>query len=86
MTGHPRTTVPAIRLFDRRADHPMLTLAAVTKLLRTTKPTVIKALDVLSRAGVLKEITGRRRDRVYAYAAYLKILDENTELNDSDRT
>jgi hypothetical protein len=36
------------------------------------------ALDALRRAGVLHETTGRKRDRVYAYQAYLKVLTENT--------
>jgi hypothetical protein len=49
-------------------------------LLETTKPTAAKAMDALVQAGVLVETTGMRRDRVYAYKAYLKILEEDTAL------
>jgi len=50
------------------------------KLLKTTKPTASKAIDTLCQAGVIHEITGKRRDRVYAYQAYLKMLAEDTEV------
>jgi hypothetical protein len=33
-----------------------------------------KAIDALCQAGVLQEITGKRRDRVYAYRRYLDVL------------
>lgn len=42
-------------------------------------PTVRSAVDQLHRAGIVSEITGRRRQRVYAYDAYLAILSEGTE-------
>jgi hypothetical protein len=44
-----------------------------------TSPTTQKAIDALRKAGILREITGRRRDRVYAYQAYLDVLAEDTE-------
>lgn len=78
VSGHEATTVPAIRLLDLLPEHPMVTLPAVIKLLKTTKPTAGKAIEALSKAGVLKETTGKQRDRVYAYDAYLKVLAEDT--------
>ena len=59
-------------------EHPMVTLPGVIGLLKTSKPTASKAIDALCRAGVLHETTGKRRDRVYAYQAYLKVLTEDT--------
>ncbi len=72
------TTVHAVRLFDVLPDHPMITLAQAVDLLATTKPTASKAIEALRGAEVLHEITGRRRDRVYAYRAYLNVLAEDT--------
>ncbi len=43
-------------------------------LLDTTKPTAGKAIEALLKVGVLGEITGKKRDRVYAYQSYLDIL------------
>ncbi len=75
----PKATVAAIRLFDRLPVHPIVTLAGAMKLLATSKPTAIKAIDVLQQAGILQERTGRQRDRVYGYHGYLQVLTEDTE-------
>lgn len=37
-------------------------------------------ISQLEGAGILKEITGRKRDKRYIYADYLKILEEGTKL------
>lgn len=74
-----RATVTAIRLLDRLPSNPILTVPAAMELLATTTPTAGKAIDVLRQAGVLRETTGKQRDRVYAYHGYLQILTEDTE-------
>ena len=75
---HRGVTIPAIRLFDRLPDHPIVTLPTAIELLKTTKPTASKAINALVAAGVLHETTGKQRDRVYAYHRYLRVLtDEN---------
>lgn len=79
VAAHNKTTVPAIRLFELLPSHPMVTLSLAIKLIGVSKPTAVKALDALQAAGVLHEITGKRRDRVYAYQAYLKVLAADTE-------
>ena len=78
LTEHRAATVTAIRLLDLLPEHPIVTLPLVIQLLKTTKPTAGKAIDALCDTGVLHETTGRQRDRVYAYSAYLKVLAEDT--------
>ena len=78
VTHHRATTVTAVRLFDLLPEHPIVTLPRAMKLLKTTKPTAGKAIDALCKSGVLHEISGKQRDRVYAYDAYLKVLVEDT--------
>jgi hypothetical protein len=85
VTRHPAATIPAIRLLDLLPEHPMVTLPLTIELLSTSKPTAAKAIDALCRAGVLHEITGKRRDRVYAYRDYLKVLAEDTDLPQGSR-
>ena len=41
--------------------------------------TVNAALDALVRIGVAREITGRQRNRLYAYDGYLEILNEGAQ-------
>jgi Fic family protein len=73
------TSVAGIRLFELLPSHPIITVAKTVKLLKTTKPTAIKAVSGLVDAGILVETTGRRRDRVYRYEAYLNLLRTGTE-------
>jgi len=60
-------TVSAIRLLDVLPERPVVTLPQAMELLEVSKPTAIKAIDALTKAGILKETTGLQRDRVYAY-------------------
>ena len=43
-----------------------------------TAPTVNAALADLERLGIVEEVTGRRRGRVFGYQDYLDILNEGT--------
>lgn len=72
-------TIPAIRLFDQLPTHPMMTLPQAIRLLKTTKPTASKAIAALTQARVLRETTGKARDRVYAYHAYLRVLTQDAD-------
>jgi Fic family protein len=80
VVGSPDATVTSIRLYDVLPQHPIITLSLATGLLEMSKPTAAKAIAALTQAGILREITGRRRDRAYAYDAYLKVLSEDTAL------
>jgi Fic family protein len=80
VVNHPASTLTAVRLLDLLPEHPMVTLSGAMEMLKTTKPTAAKAIDALRQAGVLEEITGKRRDRVYAYEKYLKVLAEDTAI------
>ena len=72
-------TVPAIRLFDALPKQPIITASGVMRSLKTSKPTAAKAIAALEAAKILKETTGRQRDRVYAYQGYLRLLTGDQE-------
>ncbi|MGB5135432.1 MAG: hypothetical protein WBN89_09700 [Prochlorococcaceae cyanobacterium] len=46
----------------------------------TSTPPASRTVDALAGLGILRELTGRRRDRVFAYDGYLRILSEGTGL------
>jgi Fic family protein len=79
LAAHGQATVSAIRLLDALPDHPMVTMQRAMALLGASKPTALKAIQALVAAGILKEVTGRERDRLYAYRAYLAVLGEGAE-------
>lgn len=76
------TSVTTLRLFEALPGHPIVTVASTMTLLGISKPTAIRAIETLVSAGVLTETTGKRRDRSFAYAAYVDLLRIGTELSD----
>lgn len=77
---HPGTSLFAVRLFEALPRKPIVTVNAAMKVLSTTKPTVSRAIEILVAAGVLVEMTGRKRDRSFSYKAYLDRLRVGTDL------
>jgi len=74
LMSHRSATVAAIQLLDLLPSNPMVTVPKATRLLGGTAPTARKAVELLKGIGVLRETSGRKRDRVYAYHAYLQAL------------
>jgi Fic family protein len=81
LVAAPGASVMAIRLMDRLPIHPLVTIPTVVKLLKTTKPTAGKAVQLLENLGVLTETTGKQRDRTFAYTSYLEKLRVGTEVD-----
>lgn len=80
---HDDATVSVLRLFELLPEHPMVTLPLATELLGLNKVTAQRSVQALVTAKVLREITGKARDRVYAYRKYLAVLGEDTEVIDA---
>ncbi len=80
-----KMSIGALRLFELLPRHPIVTVASAMKLLETTKPTAGKAVELLVEAGVLVESTGKKRDRSFAYRAYLDRLKVGTERTGAPR-
>ncbi|MCB1058393.1 MAG: Fic family protein [Acidobacteria bacterium] len=76
------TTVAALRLFELLPDHPVLTIPRAADLLTTSRPTASSAITLLTKAGILTETTGRKRDRIFRYEAYLERLGAGTEVGE----
>ena len=66
LIARDNVTVPAVRLLELLPSRPVVTLPLATKLLRVSTPTAIKAIAILVELGILRETSGKRRDRVYA--------------------
>ncbi|MDX9981440.1 MAG: hypothetical protein RBU25_15565 [Lentisphaeria bacterium] len=81
LTAHGETTMNAVRLFESLPDHPMVTLPSAAKLIEASPPTAGKAIGLLCRMNILQEVTGKQRDRVYAYQSYLDVLAEDTGIS-----
>jgi len=68
----------ALRVHDFLQQNPLVTSNRLVRQTGLSAPTVNLALADLEALGIVGEITGRRRGRVFAYSAYLAILNEGT--------
>jgi len=74
-----RAAANALRVFDALRDRPLANLNALTESTGASYPTVARAVEALEDLSIACEITGRKRERVFAYTRYLDILNEGTE-------
>lgn len=68
-----------LRVHELLQTHPFLNAAQAQKKTGLSAPTVNKAFEALESLEIVGEITGKQRGRVFAYAAFLKILESGTE-------
>lgn len=71
-------SISAVRLFEQLPRRPILTAAGVEAMLSTTRPTATKAISTLVDLGLLKEVSGKQRDRSFVYVNYLDVLASET--------
>ncbi|MBK7644468.1 MAG: Fic family protein [Planctomycetes bacterium] len=76
--GFGRTAGSALRIHFAFQQHPVQTVLSAAKRSGSTIPTVTAAIKSLEAAGILRELTGKKRGRVFGYGKYLHILDEGT--------
>ena len=70
----------AVRVHEALKARPVLPLSEVCKRTTLSFPTATRAMELLVEHGIAREITGKRRDRLFVYDQYLAILDEGTEV------
>jgi Fic family protein len=74
-----RPAASALRVHQFAQTHPILSIAAAAEEIGITFPTVAGAIDHMQRLGIMREITGKQRHRLFSYGNYLDILNEGTE-------
>jgi Fic family protein len=67
-------TPNSLTLLERLYEHPMLTVSKVAELLDVTFPTANNIVGQFQRLGLLEEVTGRQRRRLFAYQPYIQIF------------
>ena len=61
---------------------PIIEIGRTAEDLGWTFPTASKFVKEFVEAGILKETSGRRRNRVFSYETYLKVLRHGLETDD----
>jgi Fic family protein len=74
-----RSAASMLHVHDLLQRQPIIGVAPATNALKLTHPTVMKAIANLQKLGIVKEVTGKRRGRLFAYSRYMDILNRGTE-------
>jgi Fic family protein len=74
----PGAAGSALRVHEVLKERPIVSLQEVSRRSGLSFPTSTSAMKRLADLGIAHELTGRRRNRIFAYSRYLKILGEGT--------
>lgn len=80
ISGLGRAAASTLQVHRALMEHPIATSGSLTKKTGLTPATVNKALGHLERLGIVKELTARKRNRLFSYTGYIEIMDRGTEL------
>ena len=58
---------------------PVSTIPAIGAVTGQSPHTVGKMLDAMIELGLVREVTGMKRNRIYEYTAYLELLNREGE-------
>src|SRR5258708_33061146 len=69
----------ALRVQELMQRKPFVRIRQAGKDLKVTVPTVTSALNHLVQLGIVKEVSRKRRDRLFSYSRYVGMVSEGTE-------
>ncbi len=66
-------------VYDALLRQPVTNTRRLREVTGKPLPTLLRALDGLQQLGIITETTGKERNKVFAYRAYLDMLNQGTE-------
>jgi Fic family protein len=69
----------ALRAHEALKTRPITSLTEIRRATGLSFPAVSSAVNLLVELGIARELTGKRRNRLFAYDRYVGILNEGTE-------
>ena len=76
LLANPKSNPASYRLFEILPTMPHFTVERVRVVLETTFPTANAAVKMLEDLGIVKELTGKRKNRTFSYHAYVELLSK----------
>lgn len=80
INGLGRAAASALEIHRSLMEHPIASSASLAKKTGVTPATVNKALVHLGQLGIVKELTAKKRNRLFSYTGYIDIMSSGTEL------
>lgn len=69
----------ALRVHEALKSRPILSLPEVRRSTGLSYPAASSAMELLAELGIAREITGKRRNRLFVYYQYLATRSEGAE-------
>ncbi|MBW2108613.1 MAG: Fic family protein [Deltaproteobacteria bacterium] len=80
ISGLGRAAPSALQIHRALMERPITTAGWLVKKTGITPATVNKSLTHLERLGIVRELTSRKRNRLFSYPGYVDIMNQGTEL------
>ena len=80
ISGLGRAAASTFQVHRALIEHPIATSGWLVEKTGITPATVNKTLGHLEQLGIVRELTARKRNRLFSYAEYVVILSRGTEL------
>ena len=78
IAGQGRRAGSALRVCEALASRPVLTVSGAAQRTGLSFPGASSGMQLLTELGITRELTGKRRNRAFAYDRYLALLGEGT--------
>jgi Fic family protein len=78
LEGSGRRAGSALRVHEALKARPIQSLPGICAASGLSFPTASSAMDFMIERGIARELTGKRRNRLFVYDRYLAILNEGT--------
>jgi hypothetical protein len=75
--GHASGTAALVHIHMQA--NPISSIGAIAAGIMKTVPAATLALDKLQKLGIVREITGRKRSKIFVYTASLALVGAGTE-------
>jgi Fic family protein len=71
-----RASISTLRVFYALCQRPISSVKELSNQTQLSFPATMKGINQLVKLQIVKEITGNRRNRIFAYESYLKLLND----------
>jgi len=70
-----RSTPKATMVFDSLFHTPLTTIKDIERITGLKNPNALVLVNKLAKLEILKEITGKKRNKIFAYHQYIKLFE-----------
>jgi Fic family protein len=80
INGLGRAAASALRVHRTLMERPIATAGWLVEKIGITPATINKCLGHLEHLGIVRELTGKKRNRIFSYTGYVEVMNQGTEL------